>query len=60
MTNITNRRKCVDVNGFVFIWTLNKTKKRNKDSNRRVSVFHLTYLLFTIFTFALNYRIADS
>ena len=60
MTNITNRRKCVDVNGFVFTWTLNKTKKRNKDSNRRVSVFYLTYLLFTIFTFALNYRIADS
>ena len=60
MTNITNRRKCVDVNGFVFKWTLNKTKKRNKDSNRRVSVFYLTYLLFTIFTFALNYRIADS
>ena len=52
LTNIKNRRKCVDVNGFVFTWTLNKTKKKN--GNRRVSDFYCTYLFFTIFPFALN------
>ena len=57
LTNIKNRRKCVDVNGFVFTWTPNKTEKET-DSSRRVSVFYSTCLFSIVFTFTLNYRIA--